>query len=214
MRYFSFGRGGRGHCYFCVCVFPVQLRRTQQEGPRKKTVEVQGTAVALPSVSFHDAPGAKYFASLRIHFLGVVKSTPFIIILCAALLNCVPAIAFNASEGYGNSSLPVTHWILELIAGTLYMFTVGIITYYAGILVWKNRDTRMDEITDSLPAPEWVSYASRLTALIGIVPVIQLVVFASRYLPRPEGLSQWTHCRTRRAWILFCLSVTASPTTT
>ena len=37
----------------------------------------------------------------------------------------------------------------------------------------------MDEITDSLPAPEWVSYASRLTALVGVVLLIQLVVLVS-----------------------------------
>lgn len=135
--------------------------------------------VALPEVSFHNAPWRKYFASLHIHFFGVVKSTVFIVVLLAALLNCIPAIALNASEGYGNSSFPVTHWILQIIAGTLYMFIVAIITYYAGNLVWKDRDTRMDEISDSLPAPEWVSYASRLTALIGVVLLIQLAVFAS-----------------------------------
>jgi len=65
---------------------------------------------------------------------------------------------------------------------------------------WKCKAQRLlspacRSITDAPPAPEWVSYASRLTALIGTVPVIQLVV-ASRYLPRPEGLSRWTHCRT------------------
>jgi ABC-2 type transport system permease protein len=144
----------------------------------KDVVAVRGTPVALPNVSFHDAPWTKYFASLRIHFLGVVKSTVFIVVLLAALLNCIPAVAINASEGYGNSSFPVTHWILQIIAGTLYMFIVGIITYYAGILVWKDRDVRMDEITDSLPTPEWVTYASRLTALVGVVLIIQLVVFA------------------------------------
>src|SRR5215471_11733221 len=141
--------------------------------------EKQAARAGLPQVSFHDAPWRKYLASLRIHFLGVVKSTVFIVILLAALLNCIPALALNASEGYGNSSFPVTHWILQIIAGTLYMFIIAIITYYAGILVWKDRDVRMDEITDSLPAPEWVSYASRLTALIGIVLLIQLIVFAS-----------------------------------
>jgi len=88
-------------------------------------------------------------------------------------------MAFNASEGYGNSSFPVTHWILQIIAGTLYLFLVAIITYYAGVLVWKDRDVRMDEISDSLPTPEWVSYASRLTALVGIILLIQLLVFAS-----------------------------------
>ena len=136
-------------------------------------------AVALPAVSFQDAPWRKYFASVRIHFVGVIKSTVFIVIVLAALLNCIPAVALNANEGYGNSSFPVTHWILQIIAGTLYMFIVAIITYYAGNLAWKDRDTRMDEIADSLPAPEWVSYASRLTALVGVVLLIQLAVFAS-----------------------------------
>src|SRR5215472_11644308 len=153
--------------------------RKKKARAAKDGSEKQAARAGLPQVSFHDSPWRKYLASLRIHFLGVVKSTVFIVILLAALLNCIPAVAINASEGYGNSSFPVTHWILQIIAGTLYMFIVTIITFYAGNLVWKDRDLRVDEITDSLPAPEWVSYASRLTALIGIVLLIQLVVFCS-----------------------------------
>ncbi len=36
------------------------------------------------------------------------------------------------------------------------------VTYYAGVLVWKERDARMDEIEDALPHPDWPSYASKL----------------------------------------------------
>ena len=164
---------------FAYSRFSFAERSKKVRAQAKELPLTSGTTVALPNVTFHAAPWAKYFASLRIHFLGVVKSTAFIVILLAALLNCLPNMIFNASEGYGNSSFPVTHWILQLIAGTLYMFIVAIITYYAGVLVWKDRDVRMDEITDSLPTPEWVSYASRLTALIGIVLLIQILVFLS-----------------------------------
>ena len=164
---------------FAYTRFSFAERSKKSRAASQEPPEARVAAVALPKVSFHDAPWAKYFASVRIHFWGVVKSTAFIVILLAALLNCIPGIAFNASEGYGNSTLPVTYWILQLIAGTLYLFVVVIITYYAGILVWKDRDTRMDEIIDSQPAPEWVSYASRLTALVGIVLLIQLLVFIS-----------------------------------
>ncbi len=164
---------------FACYRFSFAERSKKARARNKELAEAPTAAVELPKVSFHDAPWAKYFASLRIHFLGVVKSTPFIVILFAALLNCIPSMAFNASEGYGNSSFPVTQWILQIIAGTLYMFLVAVITYYAGVLVWKDRDVRMDEITDSLPTPEWVSYASRLTALVGIILLIQLLVFAS-----------------------------------
>jgi len=164
---------------FAYARFSFAERKKKTRAAAKELAPSPVTSVVLPKVSFHEAPWRKYSASLRIHFLGVVKSTAFIVVILAALLNCIPAVALNANEGYGNSSFPVTHWILQVIAGTLYMFIVGLITYYAGVLVWKDRDIRMDEITDSLPTPEWVSYAARLTALIGIVLLIQLVVFAT-----------------------------------
>jgi ABC-2 type transport system permease protein len=164
---------------FAYFRFSFAERSKKVRAKNKELAETPAVSGALPPVSFHAAPWAKYLASLRIHFLGVVKGTPFIVLVFAALLNCIPGMAFNASEGYGNSSFPVTHWILQIIAGTLYLFLVAIITYYAGVLVWKDRDVRMDEITDSLPTPEWVSYASRLTALVGIILLIQLLVFAS-----------------------------------
>src|SRR5262249_55315211 len=79
----------------------------------------------------------------------------------------------SATEGYGNQTLPVTYWIIDLIRGTLYLFVVIVITYYAGVLVWKDRDERMDEIADSMPTPEWISFASRLLTLILMVMIMQ-----------------------------------------
>ena len=154
---------------------------------RRANVRPESAAVAskapaaqsLPNVTFHEAPLAKFLASVRIHFWGVVKSTVFIVIILAALLNCVPSLAFNASQGYGNSTFPVTYWVLDLIAGTFYFFLVGLITYYAGVLVWKDRDTRTDEIIDALPSPEWVSYAARLVALIGILVIVLAFVMTA-----------------------------------
>jgi ABC-type transport system involved in multi-copper enzyme maturation permease subunit len=121
----------------------------------------------------------QFLASVRIHFLGVVKSTVFIVILLAGLLNTIPSLALSAREAFDGTSFPVTYWILEIVAGELYMFLLAIITFYAGVLVWKDRDNRMDEIHDALPIPEWLSYASRLTALVAIVMLVQLVAMIS-----------------------------------
>ena len=136
-------------------------------------------AVALPVVTFRDAPWRKFLASLKIDFLGVIKSTPFIVIIAAALLNCIPAVALDATSGYGNSTFPVTYWIIQLIQGTLYAFLLAVAIYYAGVLAWKDRDSRMDEITDALPSPEWVTYGSRLVSLLGIIMAVLLVALVS-----------------------------------
>ena len=150
-----------------------KIRKAKGEG------EVAPASVSLPSITGSSSPWDMYLSSLKIHLFGILKSTVFIVVLLAGLLNCVPAVALNAREGYGNSTLPVTYWVLDIIRGTLYMFIMGLMTYYAGVLVWKDRDTRMDEIADSLPAPDWISYASRLTALIVMVTAVQALAFAS-----------------------------------
>jgi ABC-2 type transport system permease protein len=154
-------------------------RVRKHEAPAQAGAGEAAATISLPAASWHEAPGAKFLASVRIHFLGIVKSTAFIVILLAALLNTVPSIALNAREWYGNSTLPVTYEILEIIAGTLYIFIVVLITYFAGVLVWKDRDTRMDEIADSTPTPEWISYASRFVALTGMVMLVQLLALTS-----------------------------------
>ena len=74
----------------------------------------------MPRPQLHDAPWTKFVGSFKIHFLGMARSTFFIVIAVASLLNCIPSIALSATEGYGNQTLPVTYWILDLIRGTLY----------------------------------------------------------------------------------------------
>jgi ABC-2 type transport system permease protein len=136
-------------------------------------------AVSLHRPQLHDSVWAKFLGSFKIHFLGMIRSTFFIVIAVASLLNCVPGIALNATEGYGNHTLPVTYWVLDLIRGTLYLFVVIVITYYAGVLVWKDRDERMDEIADATPTPEWMSYASRLLTLVLMVMLMQAAALVS-----------------------------------
>jgi ABC-2 type transport system permease protein len=130
-----------------------------------------GQPVLKPAL--RSASWVKLVQSLRIHMRGTVLSIPFIVIMLAGSINCLLSLIFNAREGYGIPTLPVTYWVLDLIRGTLYMFTVIVITFYAGILVWKDREERMDEIVDATPTPEWVSYASRLITLVFLVFLIQ-----------------------------------------
>ena len=119
-----------------------------------------GRPVVDPSLQFN--AWKQLFQSLGIHLRGMLVSIPFIIIMLAGGVNCLVGLMFNATEGYGNHTLPVTYWVLDLIRGTLYLFVIDGDYFYAGVLVWKDRDERMDEIVDATPMPEWISYATRL----------------------------------------------------
>jgi len=164
---------------FAYYRFSFAERSKKGQAPAAEARELAVSAITVPAASFHEAPWTKYIASVRIHFWGIVKSTVFIVVLAAALLNTIPSLALSASSGYGNSTLPVTYWILQVIAGSMYLFTGSLITFFAGVLVWKDRETHIDEILDSTPAPDWISYASRLTALIVVVYLIQFLALVS-----------------------------------
>ena len=156
-----------------------------EKASKAKSVETDSQApliaVGRPVLSPNLRPAAwtQLVQSLRIHIRGMLVSVPFIIVMLAGGLNCLLALMFNATEGYGNHTLPVTFWVLDLIRGTLYLFIIIVITFYAGVLVWKDKDERMDEIVDATPVPEWLSYATRLLTLLVMVMLIQICALLS-----------------------------------
>jgi hypothetical protein len=108
----------------------------------------------------------------------MVKTTSFIVIMVAALLNAIPAIIISSKEGYGNSSYPITYSIVEVIQSSLYTFSVAMITYFAGLLVWRERDARMDEIEDATPTPSFLRYAAKLLSLLSVILILQTMMVA------------------------------------
>jgi len=173
---------GAAFLAFAYFRFSFTERRRKMRGAHDDAAEAAAAVTPLPAVSsatFREAPGTVFLASVKIHVLGILRSTVFVVVLIAALLNSVSVIILTAREGYGNSTLPVTYWILQMIAGSLYIFVIAIITYYAGVLVWKDRDQRIDEIVDSLPTREWIAYLSRLTALAVTVMLVQSLALLS-----------------------------------
>jgi uncharacterized membrane protein len=112
----------------------------------------------------------------------MAKNTAFVVIVMIACVLCILALAFGATKFQDNETyetFPVTYGVIELIRAALDLFLLVIITYFSGALVWKDRDERMDEISDATPSPEWISYASRLATLLGMVMLIQAVALAA-----------------------------------
>jgi len=159
-----------------------------EERAAKKTVKSGAAEASAPSALapgyLHQSFGFsaqlwQFWGSFKIEFFGLVKSTSFIVITVAALLNCIPSLALSNTEGYGNTFFPVTYRLIEVVQGSLYSFLLGMITFYAGVLVWKERDSGMDDIHDALPNRNWPIYASKLSALLASIFIILCVAAVS-----------------------------------
>src|SRR5262249_24525354 len=144
--------------------------------------EMVPAAAPPPHSQLTDSPWAKFLGSFKIHFRGMAKNTAFVVVVMIASVICILALAFAATRFQENETyqtFPVTYGVIDLIRGVLDFFLLIIITYFAGALVWKDRDERMDEIADATPTPEWVSYAARLVTLLAMVMLIQAAALAA-----------------------------------
>jgi hypothetical protein len=135
------------------------------------------TATARPRVHPRHDRGAALVQlrqQVRLDLLGILKSVPFWILLGLGMLNLL-SVAATASEREGGHFYPVTYTMLDLINGTYATFVVAVLVYYAGVLVWKEQDARLDGILDAAPRPSWVSYAAKLLTLVFIAAFLTSV---------------------------------------
>ena len=119
---------------------------------------------------------AQWRSSLSFDMVSTMRSPAFIVILCAAMLNTVVALFTGATEGYGLSSFPVTYKMVDLIRGSLLGFLIPIITYFVGVVIWRDRDCRIQEIVGATPVPNSVLVASRLASLLLVILTILTLV--------------------------------------
>lgn len=159
---------------FAYFRFSFTERRTKSKAiqPDDRTFAVP-VSIPAPRPSMTDSSWAKFLGSFRLHFRGMAKNTTFVVTVLIASSLCLLALSLNSTL-INNHTFPVTYQIVDLLRGVLNFFQIVVITYFAGALVWKDRDDRVDEIADATPTPEWVSYAARLATLVAMVLLIEV----------------------------------------
>ncbi|MFM9007743.1 MAG: hypothetical protein ACKORE_04095, partial [Bacteroidota bacterium] len=70
------------------------------------------------------------------------------------------------------TTFPVTYTIVDVIQGSLYVFIVAVITFYSGAIVWKERESKVHDIYDALPYPDWLPLLSKTCAMYLAVLVL------------------------------------------
>jgi len=110
----------------------------------------------------------------------VFKSPAFIVLILIGLFNSVGGLLLGA-ELQGAALYPVTRWVIETLQGGFPLVVIVISIYYAGELVWRERDRRTHEIVDATPAPDWTFIVPKTLALA-------LVLFATLVVSAVAGV--------------------------
>ncbi|MFM7401052.1 MAG: hypothetical protein ACKO4W_09125, partial [Bacteroidota bacterium] len=104
-------------------------------------------------------------SQLRIETISMVKNVAFLVILIFGILNLSLSLYYATSIGYGLTVFPVTYNMVDTVRGSFFLFIAAIITFYSGAIVWKERESKVNDIYDALPYPDWLPVVSKTLAL-------------------------------------------------
>ncbi len=120
----------------------------------------------------------QFWSQAKLDFFGIVKSPAFKLIVFYLFSNLLfGALASSEFEGAA-ISYPVTYKMLDIIRGSYLTIFFIVIVYYAGVLVWRERDAKFSELNDASPFPSWVAFMSKAAALILMVASLCLMSIA------------------------------------
>lgn len=147
----------------------------------RKQVPVPTTTLAAPIARIVKQPMPadfaaslrQYWAQTRFDTWHVLKSVPFQIMVAFGLMNLIGSLE-AAAPMYDTPLYPVTAQMLRAINESYTFLLVLIVMFYAGELVWRERDIRMDGVADAFPVPNWVPIAAKASALVVIIALFFL----------------------------------------
>ncbi|TFW16199.1 hypothetical protein E4L96_16885 [Massilia arenosa] len=119
--------------------------------------------------------GMIFLQSTWLNLREAVKNVYFVVIALAGALT-VLALSVNMGSLYGVNTYPVTYQVLEAISGPFSLFMLVITTFYAGEMVWREREARLAQLLDALPIPSWLPLLSKTLALVGLQAVMLAIL--------------------------------------
>jgi ABC-2 type transport system permease protein len=132
--------------------------------------------------NIHEAPdfearnlGALLVQMSWLNLRETVKNIYFAVIVLAGVL-MIYATAFSFHDMFDTATYPVTYQVLEMSTDAFSLFMLAITTFYAGEMVWRERESRMAQMLDALPVPTWLPLVSKLLALIAMQVLLLVVV--------------------------------------
>ena len=161
---FSFSEGG------------ISKRQLRKQARRDAKLAAAAPVIVsrLPALRPRDAGWARFAARCRFEMRMVFRSPAFAVLLLVGLFNATAGLMVG-NEIYGTPARSLTFATIGILQGAFTFIPIIIAIYYAGELVWRDRERKMHEIIDATSLPNWAYMVPKSLAVTGVL-VATLVV--------------------------------------
>lgn len=100
----------------------------------------------------YSAPGflVGWWSVTQFHARSLLRSVPFLAIAAIGMINVIMS-GYYADQTGQNRSWPMSWLMAESSVGASGLFLVVLLTFYAGELVWRERQVKLDQVLDASP---------------------------------------------------------------
>ncbi|MFZ6672598.1 ABC transporter permease/M1 family aminopeptidase [Undibacterium sp. Xuan67W] len=172
--------GAVGILAMVFCYWRFDFAAISAGGKQKKIAakEVAPASIQIPVVT-PNYGGVNllslFISQCWLNLRETVKNVYFIVIALTGVMFMF-SLSNALSKMYGTTTYPVTYAVLDLLGTSFSLFMLIITTFYAGELVWRERDARIAQLLDALPVPNWLPLLSKLVALISLQGILLFVL--------------------------------------
>jgi ABC-2 type transport system permease protein len=152
---------------------------TKSKNRKEKKVKLEIVPPLSTKKFTPNSAGVISWSNLRsltfFEFFAIIKNPSFIIIMIiGAILFITSMVSFTGQ--YGENEYPTTLHIIERAVSSFTIFSIGFITFYTGVLVWKERDAKMNEIQDATPMKTGLFFTSKFLAVMLALAMVQIML--------------------------------------
>lgn len=133
--------------------------------------------VKAPKVQPGDKAGlGTLLVRTRFEVREVVRNPAFLVLLLIGVMSAIGNL-LGADQIFGTPVRAVSRVMIDTLQGAFSLFPILIAIYYAGELVWREREKRVHDIIGASAAPNWALMVPKVVAL-GLVLIAVFSVSA------------------------------------
>lgn len=183
---------------------------------KAKAVPIVATAPAFVPALTASVRRSQLWARTVFDVKSVLFSPAFVVLLLLGMFNASGAL-FYADDFRGTPIEPVTRLMVGALYGAFAIIPIIIAGFYAGDLVWRDRERRMAEIIDATPVSDWAFVLPKVLAILLVLLSANVVaMFTAMGVQLIKGYTNleplgyllwWIIPSTMSAMQLACLAV-------
>ncbi|HEY0142206.1 MAG TPA: ABC transporter permease [Thermoanaerobaculia bacterium] len=145
----------------------------QSSTPGYASGQLAGLPEALPASAAGRAGRALLWLRVKFEFRQVILSPAFPVLLLFGMFHTISILLTHRYPEY-RPEYPTTLSLIPLIEETFRLALMIVAVFYAGELVWRERDRRVHELIDAAPIPNWAYVVPKTMALALVLVSIVL----------------------------------------